>query len=100
PGPGLLLSSPPRRSSDPGARVAVRAVIEAQHDDRAHLGPQPPRIAAARVGHPGHVAMGALGQEFFEPPACLRRSIGPRDADHIEDRKSTRLNSSHVKISY
>ena len=49
-------------------RIAFRAVIDAKHDDRARLGPQPPRGAPA-LGvrrQPTHVAMQTLGQELGE----------------------------------
>ena len=49
-------------------RIAVRAVIDAEHDDRAHVRPHRARIAAA-VGlgrHPIHVAVAAFGEEYAQ----------------------------------
>src|SRR5690606_42025340 len=54
---------------------------EARLGHRAHA-----RIVAHGHGHPKHVAEAM--RELLAPPAQRR------------DRKSTRLNSSHVKISY
>src|SRR5439155_22238458 len=55
---------------------------------------------SARAHHPGRRADGGEGAG----PFATRRSQGDlRDGDHAErtrDRKSTRLNSSHVAISY
>src|SRR5690606_40627498 len=48
---------------------------------------------AYHEGSPGHHFQISIGQTLTDLP-LLRRSLNPRD------RKSTRLNSSHVKISY
>src|SRR5690606_41493034 len=83
-GPRGLLSFPTRRSSDLGRGVR-------RHDD--HL------IGGARVG------AGERGIVATDLRACPLRMIEKvevvdrHDAGRV-DRKSTRLNSSHVKISY
>src|SRR5690606_41362442 len=70
-----LHSFPTRRSSD------------LQHEDD---GTDDPRAAGVRE----HVETRAA--DLLEPPDPRHRMLG----DAPEDRKSTRLNSSHVKISY
>src|SRR5690606_41625232 len=72
-----LHSSPTRRSSDLQNQLAGPAAPVA-----APL-PRPPLTAVATV------AEIPVGNPFYAGSAALRR-----------DRKSTRLNSSHVKISY
>ena len=67
-------------------RIAARAVIDAEHDDRAHFRPHRARIAAA-VGlgrHPIHVAMSAFGEEGSQPLGGQRDRIGPRHADDVK----------------
>jgi hypothetical protein len=66
--------------------IGVRAVVQPQHDDRAHLRPQRARIAAARSGrcHPFHVAVGAVSQELLQSLRRERNRIRPRDADGVE----------------
>ena len=74
------------RSGKYVARVPVGAVIHGHHDDRAHLGPQSPRIAAAleRVGDPVHGAVKTLGDEL--PEACRRQrdGVGAGHGDGVE----------------
>src|SRR5258707_10459297 len=41
-----------------------------------------------------------LGQEFFDDPVQLAHPYRLRRPRNQEDRKSTRLNSSHANISY
>src|SRR5690606_40376252 len=89
-----LHSSPTRRSSD----LLV---------DRVGRGPQAPEHCADRA--PGPREQGGLHEELRAdvppgrpqraPQADLTAALEDRD-DHGVDRKSTRLNSSHVKISY
>jgi hypothetical protein len=61
-------------------RIAVGAVIEADHDDGAHLSPQRARIAASlgRALHPFHLAVHALREELGE----ARRRAGDRVRSH------------------
>src|SRR5204862_7820474 len=73
-----------------------RAVGAAADSRLAHFEAGAPNRFASVVGH-----LGVLVQHFLHVPVRLlhldaRRSAGPRG----EDRKSTRLNSSHVEISY
>src|SRR5690606_15839376 len=91
-----------------GARPAVE-----QLDDigaRLHLHPQ---ITAGRFGQPAERGVHAGRVEgapelrevagsgsFEEEGQHRRRPSGEADHGHVRDRKSTRLNSSHVKISY
>src|SRR5437868_12066250 len=39
-------------------------------------------------------------QELALPPQCRERAVRRRNIQTVLDRKSTRLNSSHVSISY
>ena len=67
-------------------RIAIRAVIDAEHDDRAHVRPQHAGIAAP-VGvfrHPVHVAVGAGGEEVAQPLGRVRDRVRPRDTDRVE----------------
>src|SRR5690606_39624890 len=62
--------------------------------------------AAAPVEHPDPVA--GLQRVRLDPAAFRKHAVVPREAQFkpflgdqtVKDRKSTRLNSSHVKISY
>src|SRR5690606_40994266 len=71
----IAANSAPRRTQRPGAWGA---------------GSGPARIAQVNRGSPTAGNGGASGHEGAAKPA----------APHRRDRKSTRLNSSHVKISY
>src|SRR3712207_7638582 len=62
------------------------------------------RSLAALAGHDGHVAPAehglALGLDgLLHPPRGLR-PLGLLAREEAQDRKSTRLNSSHANISY
>src|SRR5207249_11490789 len=83
-----LHSFPTRRSSDlpfpwlPLPRPALKAPLQAQTD------PLGPELAVLKVElRPGHADQRA-------------RSGDAGDLGTIQDRKSTRLNSSHISISY
>ena len=67
-------------------RIFVGPVIDAEHDDRAHVGPQPARIGAAlgTVREPVHVAMRAGVEEIAEMLRGVRDRVGIGDADAIE----------------
>jgi hypothetical protein len=67
-------------------RIMVRSIVEADHDHRAHLGPQRLRIAAALGGglHPDHVAVRAFGKELLQPLLRERGGVRACDADGIE----------------
>src|SRR5690606_41893127 len=97
--PGHLPSFPTRRSSDL-LHLQVTAPGKAQiRDQRRCNGPQPQQRSQQQ---PKRVAEG-LGR--IEAGWAKRLQIGLEIGDRgqledLEDRKSTRLNSSHVKISY
>src|SRR5690606_40213010 len=91
---------PPRRSPDLGSR---RRLLLQGSGQRSNLGPEAhageqksqfaqlyPGVDESPAGQSGDTAGTAL-----PPPARLAHTAYPR-----QDRKSTRLNSSHVKISY
>src|SRR5690606_41293083 len=79
-------------------RARVGIVDRARRLDR--------RFAHRRAQFGRQERRGRLLQHLLVPP--LRRALAfvevdrmaVRIAEHLEDRKSTRLNSSHVKISY
>ena len=70
---------------EPGERIAVRSVVEAEQDDALHVRPQGAGIAAAGclVGQPGHVAMPAGGEEGVEP-AGRSAELGRREPHLVE----------------
>src|SRR5690606_39825660 len=55
-------------------------------------------VAAAVRPTRRHVGLALVGVHVL--PAAPRRALGCRLRRNLEDRKSTRLNSSHVKNSY
>ena len=67
-------------------RILVGTVIDAEHDDRAHVGPQPARIGAAlRIAcQPVHVAMRAGIEEIAKVFRGQRNRIRRGDADAVE----------------
>src|SRR5690606_41130846 len=89
-----LHSFPTRRSSDLGAiadaHVALAAVGAERHED------DPRAFVDQAAGQLGELAV--IADQHPD-----RAAVGLDDVDRVsavEDRKSTRLNSSHVKISY
>src|SRR5207249_9102614 len=93
-----LPSFPTRRSSDlrdrdAPAREAVAVVVE-HHAQRGHER----AVVLQRLAHAHHhdVADGALA--FGQVQTLAQMMLGEPELG--EDRKSTRLNSSHVSISY
>src|SRR5690606_40105955 len=84
--PRALPSFPTRRSSD---LFPLRAGASALLLEQAHPDQMLPAIAAHRVS------------VLFTAPTAYRAMLDGLDShDVTSDRKSTRLNSSHVKISY
>ena len=81
------------RSLQDRQRIVVRAIIEAEHDDGAHLRATRARVAAAvRVArHPVHVAMRAGGEEFAQSSGRVWNCIRARDADGVEALGAGRL---------
>src|SRR5690606_41526777 len=89
-GPGRFLSFPTRRSSDLEARRAV--LVEERVARQLAL---PVTNAIAGLLELRGVAERVDGvHRLHEREGVVERHL------HLEDRKSTRLNSSHVKISY
>src|SRR5690606_41073481 len=86
--PPRLHSFPTRRSSD-----LVRAGHGRAHR-HARLSARPPGTSEALAGPPGQ------GLHDVPPLGLEPRTCGLRVRCSAKDRKSTRLNSSHVKISY
>src|SRR5690606_41417806 len=82
-----LPSFPTRRSSDLHRRAAA-----GQPGGQGAAGDRGAAAAVAAV--PGQ------GQDAVQPQGGTRMSIAMRAPGAGKDRKSTRLNSSHVKISY
>ena len=67
-------------------RIGLGCVAHAQHDDRAHIGPQTVR-AAPPLGvrrHPFHVAVAAGGEKFAKALAGGARGIGRGHAHGVE----------------
>src|SRR6266487_4389651 len=112
------------RVSGSAAAVIVLTRLDCRHD--AHPGPQHVREIHGTVqvnpdrnplDHLGEVARGVVGRQQRELRAGRRRQtldvtaemhalvgvhrdIGGVAGRHVQDRKSTRLNSSHPSISY
>src|SRR5713226_8102217 len=74
-------------------RILTRSVIDAEHDHRAHVGPQHPRVSAAfRVsGEPVHVAMRAGLEEAAKIFCGIRNRSRIGDADAIETERERLL---------
>ena len=71
-------------------RIFVGAVIDAEHDDRAHISPQPARIGAA-LGvsrEPVHVAMRAGFEEIAKMFSGIREHIRTGHADAVEPERA------------
>src|SRR5690606_42120162 len=96
----LLLSFPTRRSSDLDQAV----VIMAQANGKSNMKFQGWRRENGRVGVRNHVVI--LPLDDLSNAACeavannIKGTLAIPHAYGRLDRKSTRLNSSHVKISY
>src|SRR5690606_40303154 len=91
-----LPSSPTRRSSDLGKIRAESRLEEFPHARIERLTPTPARRERGRER--GRAARFTGLGLALDRGLVLARSTGP--LDRRRDRKSTRLNSSHVKISY
>ncbi len=74
-------------------RVPLRAVVEPEHDDGAHLVPQRARGAAplGRRLHPGHVAVQTLGEESRKPRLGPGDRVGPHDTGDVEAVRAGKL---------
>src|SRR5690606_41878491 len=93
-------AAPPRRSSDLSAPQQVPVDGGQPFERPARRGLAQRLVDLVDVGgHAPHQPLGVGGQ----PPTSTRstrRCARPRRAGRSKDRKSTRLNSSHVKSSY
>src|SRR3712207_7184446 len=70
---------------------------------RSHQGPPSRRVPLARAadaGQPGHLAVRARADHHHRDQGEAPASPGREARDVRQDRKSTRLNSSHANISY
>ncbi len=67
-------------------RILIGSIIDAEHDDRAHAGPQHARIHPpfGLRGEPVHVAMRAGIEEFAKIFAGSADRVGIGDADAVE----------------
>src|SRR5207253_9442526 len=90
--PQRLPSFPTRRSSD--LDLAAVELDDLAGDREAEAGAS---LAARRLRAPLLVGREQLRQVVLRDPLA---GVGDRDDDRRVDRKSTRLNSSHVAISY
>src|SRR3712207_9013901 len=83
----LMIRRPPRSTLFPYATLFRSGLAQVVRREPAYVDPVEQDPTLERVVEPG----GELRQ---------RGLAGPRRADQGEDRKSTRLNSSHANISY
>src|SRR3712207_8016259 len=94
-----MIRPPPRSTLFPYTtlfRSEVRVVEEAGRADLAHRdrGLDPPAVVAA------HDRDRVVGPDALVPQGAGQRVRAPVDLTERQDRKSTRLNSSHANISY
>jgi hypothetical protein len=81
-------------------RILIGAVVDAEHDDRAHIRPQPARIGASLriLRQPIHVAMGADLEKFVEVSCRVRDRVRRRDADAVEAERARFLRQRAAQI--
>src|SRR5688500_19274729 len=92
-----LHSFPTRRSSDLEARGQERVV----RAGRAGDGRGAACAGIAEIGGDGGIVLGGAPEGLLgEAVARLRRERARALPELVQDRKSTRLNSSHLVISY
>jgi hypothetical protein len=67
-------------------RIGLWRVIEAEHDDASGVAHEPARIdpPLEGLGHPGHVAMGAVGKPGGQTLARMERRLGGTHAADVE----------------
>src|SRR5207302_10912384 len=94
-----LHSFPTRRSSDLSEKRR-ETYGNNRRDGEAPAGPARPRPAPHRRGGPRHRGRPDRGRRLRRVAFSIRQSEGEDRPQWGRDRKSTRLNSSHVKISY
>src|SRR5207249_10629836 len=73
-----------------------RPLTTVHHDHQRRTEPRPKQ----RVRHRCQELAESISRHMTDPKAEDSRVITPRQLPCEEDRKSTRLNSSHVSISY
>ena len=85
-GPGL-------RARERRQRVRLGPVIEAEHDDALSVGHELAGIGPPLegLGHPGHVALRALGEPGGQTLTRLRRRVGGRDPAGVEAERARLL---------
>src|SRR5699024_12130144 len=95
--PRLLHPPPPRRSSD----LAAPMQHTNQHGDHAAMS-KAPACAADSIcaAEPGLCELVCMGSSAMLWPAPAPSGVTAPQKSYRRDRKSTRLNSSHVSISY
>src|SRR5690606_41891160 len=100
PPPPHLPSFPPRRSSDLTYRLRFAKTIPPKKKGGADKAPSLLRsVVQHGVGLFQPHRQANLGDVLVPPTVLVRKlDVGPERG--VQDRKSTRLNSSHVKISY
>src|SRR5690606_41956944 len=95
-----LHTFPTRRSSD----LAVGAGVLRDHQNLLDAGLDQPLGFAEHIAHWAADQLAAHGRDNAEAAAVVAAfgnlQVGIVARGELEDRKSTRLNSSHVKISY
>src|SRR5690606_42126187 len=94
----FALIRPPLRSTLFPYTTLFRSAPEGDHDPPRPRGGQDDRRAVGRGD--GRMADGQLRRGLVRVERPLSRSGAKLLAQRCRDRKSTRLNSSHVKISY
>jgi hypothetical protein len=82
-----------------GKRIAIRSVIDAEHQDGAHLRPQHLRVAAPiGVGrHPRHIAVSASLEKVPQPRRGLRDGVGPNHAGGVKAARPRRRNQFRLE---
>src|SRR5690606_41355873 len=95
-----LRSSPTRRSSDLPELVATRTARIRAAGPAAKLGDRRTSELDLEAVGVGEIAREREGAVQGRQQDLLERVVEIRGARDCIDRKSTRLNSSHVKISY
>src|SRR5690606_41925742 len=98
--PHVPCSFPTRRSSGLGVRMdaAVEVAIAGEHRDGIQVALND-FLLNLRIQRPGHAVAGGAGETDDAEAKRLKLFLQPRFFEiQLQDRKSTRLNSSHVKI--
>src|SRR2546430_12268243 len=96
-----MIRRPPRSTLFPSPTL-FRSVVGDRPDGAARLRDEEGRAGAGRLGQEDRVLEpgDALDRDELRPERAGRLAIRDPDDAGAEDRKSTRLNSSHSQISY